>query len=138
MITFVNLRNYRGKCIYVARPSILGNPFVIGKDGDRPMVNRRYRRWLWNELQRGYGPVFDEIHRLARLAKASDLTLGCWCVPQPCHGFIIRDCIEYLNRIQRLRRFALTYCSTGRCSLAAGRRLYSFQFSSTGRKEMFL
>jgi Domain of unknown function (DUF4326) len=98
MITFVNLRNYRGKCIYVGRPTVLGNPFVIGKDGDRDTVLSKYRRWLWNEIQQGYGPVFDEIYRLARLAKTDDLILGCWCIPQPCHVLVIRDCIEYLNR----------------------------------------
>lgn len=103
MITIVNLRNYRGRCIYVGRPTVLGNLFVIGKDGDRDMVISRYRRWLWNEIQRGYGPVFDEIHRLAHLARTDDLILGCWCFPLPCHVFIIRDCIEYINHRDRLR-----------------------------------
>ncbi|SEA87911.1 DUF4326 domain-containing protein [Rubrimonas cliftonensis] len=32
--------------VYVGRPSKFGNPFVIGRDGDRDTVIRRYRDWL--------------------------------------------------------------------------------------------
>lgn len=62
MIKVVNRKTYRGKSVYVGRPSVLGNPFVIGKDGDRPAVIFKYRRWLWTELQQESRPVFDEIH----------------------------------------------------------------------------
>jgi hypothetical protein len=98
VITIVNRKNWRGVSIYVGRPTVLGNPFVIGRDGDREAVIQQYRRWLWNEIRRGAGPVFDEICRLAELAKAGDLILSCWCAPQPCHAEIIRASIEYVNR----------------------------------------
>jgi hypothetical protein len=97
VITIVNRKTYRGKNIYIGRPTALGNPFVIGKDGDRATVIFKYRRWLWSETQRGCGPVFDEIHRLADLARAKDLALGCWCDPLPCHGAVVKACIEYVN-----------------------------------------
>jgi hypothetical protein len=36
---------------YVGRPSALGNPFVVGRDGSREEVIAKYRRWLWARLQ---------------------------------------------------------------------------------------
>jgi len=46
MIKIVNKRNYTGPGIYIGRPSPLGNPFVIGRDGDREEVIRKYREFL--------------------------------------------------------------------------------------------
>lgn len=97
MITIVNRKIYRGESVYIGRPSVLGNPFRIGKDGDRATVIVTYRRWLWEEIQRGAGPVFEEIQRLAELAKTDDLILGCWCTPQPCHGDILKSAIAWFN-----------------------------------------
>lgn len=101
MITVVNRKTYRGECIYIGRPSLLGNPFVIGRDGSREEVIRKYRRWLWNEIRRGVGPVFEELHRLAHLAQECELVIGCWCVPQSCHGSVIKACLEWLNSSDR-------------------------------------
>ena len=97
MITIVNRKNWCGESIYVGRPGVLGNPFVIGRDGDRSAVIRKYRRWLWTKLQRESGPVFDEIHRLANLAKSDDLALACWCFPQQCHAAVVKAAIEWIN-----------------------------------------
>lgn len=97
MIHIVNRKTYRGESIYIGRPSVLGNPFRIGPDGDRSTVIAKYRRWLWNEIQRGAGPVFEEIQRLAEFAEANDLVLGCWCWPQPCHGDYVKAAIEWIN-----------------------------------------
>jgi len=97
MINVVNRKTYRGKSVYVGRPSVLGNPFVIGRDGDRAAVIYKYRRWLWNELQSKSGPACDEIHRLANLAKSSDLVLACWCFPEQCHAEIVQAAIEWIN-----------------------------------------
>lgn len=69
MINIVNRKTYRGESVYVGRPSALGNPFVIGRDGDRETVIEKYRRWLWRQLQLGSGEVFDAIHRLAEQAR---------------------------------------------------------------------
>lgn len=96
MITIVNRKIYRGESIYIGRPSVLGNPFRIGPDGDRPTVLVKYRRWLWNEIQRR-GLVFEEVQRLAELAEKDDLILGCWCAPQPCHGAVLKSAITWLT-----------------------------------------
>ena len=97
MIHVVNRRNYRGTSIYVGRPSVLGNPFIIGRDGDREEVIRQYRCWLWDELQRGTGPVREELQRLCALARQDDLALSCWCYPLPCHGAVIRAALLWMQ-----------------------------------------
>ena len=98
MITIVNRKIHRGESIYVGRPSVLGNPYRIGQDGNRAQVIQMYRRFLWKEIQSGAGAVHDELHRLAKLAKRSDLILSCWCHPLQCHATCLKNCIEYLNR----------------------------------------
>ena len=35
MITIENKKTYQGDGIYIGRPSLLGNPYAIGKDGTR-------------------------------------------------------------------------------------------------------
>lgn len=65
--------------IYVGRPSDFGNPFVIGKDGDREEVIRKYTLWL--------------LERPALVAKAKRLLAGkdlvCWCAPEACHADVL-------------------------------------------------
>ena len=33
--------------VFIGRPSKWGNPFIIGKDGDREEVIALYRKYLW-------------------------------------------------------------------------------------------
>jgi hypothetical protein len=49
---------------YVGRPSPLGNPWVIGRDGTREEVLAKYRAWLRRQWRQG-GPVRRELERLA-------------------------------------------------------------------------
>jgi Domain of unknown function (DUF4326) len=46
MIRIENKKYYSGDGVYIGRPSILGNPFKIGKDGTREEVGQKYRVWL--------------------------------------------------------------------------------------------
>ncbi len=55
-----------------------GNPFAIGRDGDRAEVIERYERYL-----------LESPDLLARLRELKGKTLGCWCAPQPCHGDVL-------------------------------------------------
>ena len=64
---------------YIGRPSTLGNPFTIGKDGTREEVIAKFERWAWHSSE-----VMETIERLPE-----DAVLGCWCKPQPCHGDVI-------------------------------------------------
>jgi hypothetical protein len=44
---------WEGKSDYVGRPSALGNPFVLGRDGTRKEVLDQFRKWLWDVVQTG-------------------------------------------------------------------------------------
>jgi hypothetical protein len=75
----VNLRKSRYD-VYIGRGSIWGNPFVIGKDGDRATVIAKYCDYL--------------MHRpdlLARLGELKGKVLGCFCHPLQCHGHVLAE-----------------------------------------------
>lgn len=59
-----------------------GNPFVIGRDGDRQEVLTRYEAWLKTQMKTG-------AISLEQVASLHGKTLGCWCKPEPCHGDIL-------------------------------------------------
>jgi len=70
---------HRGLFVRIDRQSQWGNPFVLGRDGDRGTVIRRYE-------------VEHLPNRPALLAAVSELrgkALGCWCAPEPCHGDVL-------------------------------------------------
>jgi len=98
-IYVVNRRDFRGSGEYVGRPSPLGNPFPMRSEADRAEVIRKYRSWLWQQLQLGPGsPVVRELLRLKQLADQGDLYLVCWCKPRQCHGDVIKGCIEWMRQ----------------------------------------
>mgnify|MGYP001405663058 CR=1 FL=1 len=70
--------------VYIGRPSKWGNQFVIGKDGDRAEVIRKYREYLL-----GNESLMRSLHELR------GKRLGCWCSPQACHGDVL---VELANR----------------------------------------
>ena len=65
--------------VYIGRPSKWGNPFVLGKDGNREEVVAKYKAWI--EAQ----PALMEAAKKELKGK----TLGCWCSPRLCHGDIL-------------------------------------------------
>ena len=67
--------------VYVGRPSKWGNPFVIGRDGDRYQIIAMYADWL-------DGMVFNRLLDLDEL-KGNDLV--CWCAPLACHADILLE-----------------------------------------------
>lgn len=64
--------------VYIGRPSIWGNPFVIGRDGTREQVIEKYREWLL-----GQPSLVNQLPIL------EGKVLGCWCAPQACHGDVL-------------------------------------------------
>ena len=54
-----DLRGPAGNAVYVGRPSIWGNPFVIGKDGSRAEVIEKYETWLMSQPQ-----LLSKLHGL--------------------------------------------------------------------------
>lgn len=80
--------------IYLGRPSALGNPFVIGRDGSRADVIRKYESWLLGQTEKSE-PVM-ELERVTRLAGNGHLVeLECWCSPLPCHAEVVKRIIEH-------------------------------------------
>lgn len=78
--TVVNKRNHKAtpNDVYIGRPSKWGNPFVIGRDGNREQVITKYCVWLANN---------DELK--ADLPELKGKTLVCWCKPHECHGDVL-------------------------------------------------
>jgi hypothetical protein len=70
--------------IYIGRPSPWGNPYVIGRDGNRDAVIAKYRGWLLRNPQ-----------LLAQLPTLRGKVLACYCAPLACHGDVL---VELANR----------------------------------------
>lgn len=95
-VTIVNYRTANSSekrtAFGVARPSLLGNPFVIGRDGGRDEVIRLYEAWLDERLADSASPQTRMIKELrAILRHEGSITLICWCAPERCHAEVIRD-----------------------------------------------
>ena len=67
---------------YIGRGSVAGNPFVIGRDGDRDEVCDKFERMVEAD------PELKS--RLVAYCRGRDLL--CYCAPRRCHG-------DYLLRI---------------------------------------
>ena len=77
--------------VYIGRPSFWGNPFAIGKDGDREEVIEKYRVYLWSKICSG------EI-TLEQLASLHGKTLGCFCSPLACHGDVLAKAAKWAKK----------------------------------------
>jgi hypothetical protein len=71
--------------VYIGRPSKWGNPFAIGRDGDRAAVVAKYRAWL---------PTQPQL--MAALPELKGRVLGCYCAPEACHGDVL---VEFVDRL---------------------------------------
>ncbi len=67
--------------VYVGRPNKWGNPFVIGRDGNREEVIAKYKGWLSRQLAKG----------MLDLVELRGKDLVCWCAPLPCHADILLE-----------------------------------------------
>ena len=84
--------------IYMGRGSLWGNPFAIGKDGDRDEVCDKHKKMLQDMNK-------DELdQRLVRLELRMTRCggrLGCFCVPKRCH---VENWVELLlERRERIK-----------------------------------
>jgi hypothetical protein len=66
------------EAVYIGRPGLWGNPFAIGRDGDREQVLIKYEHWLAAQRQ-----------LLKRLDELRGRDLVCWCKPHRCHGDLL-------------------------------------------------
>jgi hypothetical protein len=65
--------------VYIGRPGVWGNPFIIGSDGTRDEVIALYAAWLRRQP--------ELIERAKRELRGKDL--ACWCAPRACHGDVL-------------------------------------------------
>lgn len=66
--------------VYIGRGSKWGNPYILGKDGDRQEVVELYKDYLQNRKD-----LLSQVHEL------KGKKLGCYCKPQACHGDILKE-----------------------------------------------
>jgi hypothetical protein len=92
MTTVVNKRNHTptDNDVYIGRGSNWGNPFIIGKHGNRADVILAYEDKLRKLLR-------EEPGRKAALLELKGRTLICYCKPQACHGDILIELIEEMD-----------------------------------------
>jgi len=66
--------------VYVGRGSPWGNPFRVGRDGDRETVVRLYCEW-----------VLEQPDLMARIHELRGKDLVCFCAPKLCHAMVLRE-----------------------------------------------
>lgn len=71
--------------VRIDRVTPWGNPFVIGRDGDRDAVISEYLEWVLTSEDGAAPWIREHVHELR------GKTLGCWCAPQACHGDILLE-----------------------------------------------
>lgn len=72
--------------VYIGRGSPYGNPFIIGKDGSREEVIKKFEDYLMTNKE-----LLDLVKKELR---GKDLV--CFCSPKHCHGDVL---IRVANQI---------------------------------------
>ena len=80
--TVVNLKRDHYD-VRICRPGQWGNPFLIGRDGDRGEVIEKYRQWIQTQPK-----------LLTQLPMLKGKRLGCYCAPLPCHGDVLKEMVD--------------------------------------------
>lgn len=66
--------------VYIGRPSRWGNPYLIGRDGNRSEVIALYKLYL-----------LDNTELMNALPELKGKVLGCYCKPAECHGDVLEE-----------------------------------------------
>lgn len=75
--------------VYIGRPGIWENPFIIGVDGTREEVIQKYRIWIKTQPE-----------LLAQIETLRGKVLGCWCSPKSCHGDVLIEILYPENTLE--------------------------------------
>jgi len=71
--------------------SKFANPFPLqdrSSDSERKVILERYHDWLWQQIQADVITVTD-------LQELDGKCLACFCAPQPCHGMVLVNAVEW-------------------------------------------
>ena len=91
--------------IYIGRPSIFGNPFVVGKHGSHEECISKFKTY-----------ARDDVVILKSLSVLKGKILGCWCRPKHCHGDILAEmtdsiCANCIRRFENCKqKFTVDKC----------------------------
>ena len=69
-------KNIPSDAVYIGRGSPYGNPFIIGRDGNRDEVCDKYEKYI--EANPDLKAKF--------ISELRGKDLVCWCAPKRCHG----------------------------------------------------
>ena len=94
MVKVVNLRTdrytvYGGRAGH-GKGGRFGNPFVVGRDGQRGECVELFRTWFHSEAGR-------TMRELAEQTLTENDVLGCFCKPLACHCDVIASHINKIN-----------------------------------------
>lgn len=84
--------------IYIGRPSRWGNPYQIGKDGNRSKVIEKYRLYLLSNP--------NLLKEAKTFLRGKDLV--CFCSPKSCHGDILISLVN-LPIVRKIPRWKFMY-----------------------------
>lgn len=73
--------------VSTARPYEFGNPFIIGRDGDRLQVIEKFRDYAERRLA-------DDPRWANAVKQLKGKVLGCYCKPLACHGDVLVELAE--------------------------------------------
>lgn len=76
--------------VYIGRGSMWGNPFIMGKHGNRDEVVEKYAEYLRSQVKTGKVS-------LQQLASLYHRDLVCFCAPLKCHGDILTKAAEWAH-----------------------------------------
>ncbi|MFY9223241.1 MAG: DUF4326 domain-containing protein [Blastocatellia bacterium] len=89
----VGLAGY-GASILAGR-GILAKKLLGNKDHhESELTLKSYKVWLWSEIKKKQEVYLKLIEIRNLLIRGEDVSMVCWCPPNPCHGQIIKSCIE--------------------------------------------
>ena len=92
-IRIINRRTDKSlETTYIGRGSKWGNPYEIGRDGNREEVISAYRVYLWQMLKTREISLDD-------LRGLQGEVLGCYCKPRKCHGDVLADASDWAMKV---------------------------------------
>jgi hypothetical protein len=82
--------------IYCGRPSRFGNPYVVGIDGTRKEVIKKFRDNPESKM------LIKRLFKSIRELEQENILLGCYCSPLPCHCDVIKEWLLALDKEEQI------------------------------------
>lgn len=85
----------RDRILYIGRPTVWGNKFLITTEKDRLRVTERFLQHVMSMLRED-DPDLEEWLLPVAIALANGKKLGCYCAPRLCHGMVLSGVVRNL------------------------------------------